>query len=54
MFRTDKALYSDKRGTITKGLLQDVPGVVNPASFTAFRAALAYGNFEAPGVSDPD
>jgi hypothetical protein len=40
----DEALYSDKSGTYTKGVVQDAIGVVNPAAYIAFKAALASGS----------
>ncbi|HWX41129.1 MAG TPA: vanadium-dependent haloperoxidase [Blastocatellia bacterium] len=40
----DNALYPDKGGTYTKGLLHDSFGRVDPASFASFQTALASGN----------
>jgi hypothetical protein len=54
----DEALYPDKSGTYTKCLMQIGFGIVSPAAFTLFRAALGSsngaivgtGDFEAPGL----
>jgi hypothetical protein len=40
----DEALYADKSGTYTKGILQDGIGIVNQAAYASFKAALASGN----------
>ncbi len=39
----DEALYADKCGTYTKGILQDAVGVVNLAAYDSFKKALATG-----------
>jgi hypothetical protein len=39
----DEALYSDKSGTYTKGVLQSVLGLVDLAAYNSFKAALASG-----------
>jgi len=49
----DEARYKDKSATYTKCLKQDSPGVVNPAAFRLFKAALKSGNptdFEKAGL----
>ncbi len=43
----DEALYADKSGTYSKGILQDGIGLVNPAAFESFRKAIDSGTFEA-------
>ena len=48
----DEALYADKSGTYTKCVLQNAPGVVNPAAFTKFRAALGSANGATPGTAN--
>lgn len=40
----DEALYADKSGTYTKGVLQDRLGVVDPAAYASFKQALASGD----------
>jgi hypothetical protein len=40
----DEALYADKSGTYTKGILQDEIGLVNQAAYQSFKKALASGN----------
>src|SRR5262249_23668308 len=40
----DNALYPDKGGTYTKGLLHDNFGRVDPASFASFQTALSSGD----------
>jgi hypothetical protein len=40
----DEALYSDKSGTYTKGVLQSGIGLVDIAAYDSFKAALASGN----------
>jgi hypothetical protein len=42
----DEALYADKSGTYTKGILQDAIGIVNPAAYQSFKQALASGRQE--------
>ena len=41
----DEALYPDKSGTYTKGVLQDGIGLVNLAAFQTFRHAINTGRF---------
>ena len=41
----DEALYPDKAGTYTKGLVHDAFGRVDPASFASFKKALNSGEF---------
>lgn len=41
----DDALYPDKGGTYTKGLLHDSFGRVDPSSYATFKTALTSGNF---------
>ena len=41
----DDALYADKSGTYTKGLVHDSVGRVEPSSYNSFKAALASGEF---------
>lgn len=41
----DEALYPDKAGTYTKGLVHDAYGRVDPASFASFKKALNSGRF---------
>ena len=43
----DEALYADKSGTYSKGILQDGIGLVNPAAFEGFRKAIDSGTFDA-------
>jgi len=43
----DEALYPDKSGTYTKGVLQDGIGLVNPSAFQTFRHAIDTGTFAA-------
>ncbi|MBV8843962.1 MAG: hypothetical protein JO307_14230, partial [Bryobacterales bacterium] len=40
----DEALYADKSGTYTKGVLQAGIGVVDPAAYQSFKKALASGD----------
>src|SRR5712691_156056 len=40
----DEALYADKSGTYTKGILQDAIGLVNLAAYQSFKKALASGD----------
>jgi hypothetical protein len=40
----DEALYIDKSGTYTKGILQTTIGLVDLAAYATFKAALASGN----------
>jgi hypothetical protein len=40
----DEALYADKSGTYTKGILQAGIGVVDPAAYQSFKHALASGD----------
>src|SRR5271168_1852462 len=40
----DEALYADKSGTYTKGLLQTAIGLVDLAAYSMFKTALASGN----------
>ena len=42
----DEALYPDKAGTYTKGLVHDAYGRVDPVSFASFKKALNSGKFE--------
>ena len=42
----DDALYPDKAGTYTKGLVHDAFGRVDLASYASFKKALTSGNFE--------
>ena len=49
----DESLYADKSGTYTKCLKQTaVYGVVDPAAFALFRAALGPADGSAPGTAD--
>src|SRR3954468_15006763 len=40
----DEALYGDKSGTYTKGILQSGIGVVDPAAYESFKTALRTGD----------
>lgn len=48
----DETKYADKSGSYTKGLKQIAPGVVDPATFTAFRQALGSSNGVTQGSAD--
>jgi hypothetical protein len=48
----DETLYADKSGTYTKCLLQKTYGVVDPAAFAKFRAALGGINGVPPGTAN--
>lgn len=52
----DEALYADKCGTYTKGILQSGIGLVDPAAYQSFKKALNSGNpadFEAMVLGGP-
>jgi hypothetical protein len=48
----DETHYPDKSGSYTKCVLQDTYGVVNPAAFAAFRAALGPADGSWVGTAD--
>ena len=48
----DEALYPDKSGTYSKGLVQKSYGVVDPTAFTAFRTALGSADGTVTGTAD--
>jgi hypothetical protein len=48
----DETRYADRSGTYTKTLKQIAPGVVDPATFVAFRQALGSSDGNTPGTAD--
>jgi hypothetical protein len=48
----DEDRYADKSASYTKCLLQDAPGLVNPAAYNSFRRALGSSDGAIPGSGD--